>query len=87
MIHTLVPVPCAHCDDIVIKLVIRYPGWCSDERACLWPGFDSRKVLVVPIQQTGFIVFSVFTFSIEVYKKCNSNSYNFGKLKTIERYF
>ena len=58
MIHTLVSVPCAHCDDIVIKLVIRYPGWCNDERACLWPGFDSRKVLVVPIQQTGFFLCS-----------------------------
>ena len=27
-------------------------------------------IRVVPSQQTGFIVFAVFIFNIEVYKKC-----------------
>ena len=40
---------------------------------------------VVLSRQTGFLVFAVFIFNIEVYKKCYSNSDNFGKWNSIEQ--
>ena len=59
MIRTLFFEPCAHCNDIMIRLVIKWSGI-----------LDGVVIRVVPSQQTGFIVFAVFIFDIEVYKKC-----------------
>lgn len=74
MICTLFFGPCARCNDIMIRLVVRWSGT-----------LDGEVMRVVLSRQTGFLVFAVFIFNIEVYKKCYSNSDNFGKWNSIEQ--